>query len=127
MEKQCLECEEWISGRADKKFCSDGCRSSYNNRLNSDTQRYIRHINSILRKNRRILEELSRSGRQRKIHRDVLLRKGFSFDYFTSEIPTLDGGRYRYCYDQGYLELDGCYYCVGSVGVKAGVSALCAK
>lgn len=35
-EKTCLECGEKIIGRADKKFCSDQCRISYNNRVRGD-------------------------------------------------------------------------------------------
>ena len=59
MEKRkCLECEETFNGRADKKFCSDLCRNAYNNKLNSDQVNYVRNINNILRKNRRIIEDL---------------------------------------------------------------------
>ena len=35
--KNCLECSEKIVGREDKKFCSDGCRNSYNNKINKDS------------------------------------------------------------------------------------------
>ena len=59
MEKKvCLDCGETIKGRSDKKFCNDICRNSYNNKLNSDTTNYVRNVNNILRKNRRVLEEL---------------------------------------------------------------------
>ena len=34
MEKNCPECGEHIIGRVDKKFCSDQCRASHNNKLN---------------------------------------------------------------------------------------------
>ena len=37
MEKQCLECGDKIVGRIDKKFCSDGCRNAYNNKVNKDS------------------------------------------------------------------------------------------
>ena len=56
-EKKCIECNKLLKGRADKKFCDDLCRNSYNNKLNSDTNGYVRNINNTLRKNRRILEE----------------------------------------------------------------------
>ena len=74
MKKRCLECTDEFIGRADKKFCCDGCRSSYNNKLNSDTTNFVRNINNILRKNRRILAELNPNGKS-KTHKDKLLEK----------------------------------------------------
>lgn len=55
-EKTCLACDKPLKGRLDKKFCDDYCRNNYNNRLNSDQSNYVRNVNNILRKNRRILE-----------------------------------------------------------------------
>jgi hypothetical protein len=105
-EKTCLECGEKIIGRADKKFCSDQCRVSYNNKLNSDKTNYVRNVNNTLSKNRRILLELNPEGK-RKISRDKLAQKGFSFTYHTDIYKTKDGAIYYYCYEQGYLEIDG--------------------
>ncbi|HET9053883.1 MAG TPA: hypothetical protein VFM90_06915, partial [Cyclobacteriaceae bacterium] len=59
VEKICQECGEKIIGRVDKKFCSDTCRISFNNKLNSDGTNYVRNVNNTLRKNRRILTELN--------------------------------------------------------------------
>ncbi|HRZ33187.1 MAG TPA: DUF2116 family Zn-ribbon domain-containing protein, partial [Flavobacterium sp.] len=44
--KNCLECGEKIIGREDKKFCSDGCRNSYNNKINKDSTNLMRNINN---------------------------------------------------------------------------------
>lgn len=104
-EKECPICEEPIRGRADKKFCSDQCRTTHNNRLNSDANNFIRNINNILRKNRRILVELNPKGKN-KVHRDKLLEKGFKFSYFTNIYRTRAGKEYFFCYEQGYLELE---------------------
>jgi hypothetical protein len=57
--KNCLECNEKIVGREDKKFCSDGCRNAYNNKINKDSTNYMRNVNNKLRKNYRILTELN--------------------------------------------------------------------
>ena len=38
--KTCLECGEKIVGREDKKFCSDGCRNAYNNKINKELNWY---------------------------------------------------------------------------------------
>ena len=59
MSKTCPECGDKIVGRIDKKFCSDGCRNAYNNKLNKDGKNLIRNINNRLRKNWRILEALN--------------------------------------------------------------------
>jgi len=103
MKKQCIECDEEFHGRADKKFCSDQCRSSHNNKLNSDSTNFIRNINNILRKNRRILAEMNPSGKAR-IHKDKLMEKGFKFSYFTNIYTTKAGKQYFFCYDHGYIE-----------------------
>lgn len=108
-EKVCLECGDKIKGRADKKFCSDQCRISYNNKLNSDETNYIRNVNNILRKNRRILMELNPEGKSR-VNRSKLNEKGFDFTYFTSLYKTKEGAIYHYCYEQGYLEMDNNYF-----------------
>jgi predicted nucleic acid-binding Zn ribbon protein len=107
--KQCLECGQELFGRIDKKFCSDYCRNSYNNKLNRSTKNLIRNINNLLRKNYRILEKLN-PDQKTKTTKDNLLRKGFNFDYFTSIYTTKTGNVYYFVYDQGYLELENNYY-----------------
>jgi len=104
-EKRCGECGTLIIGRIDKKFCSDHCRNTFNNRLNSDVTRYIRNINNGLRKNRRILMALNPDGKI-EISRQRLVSEGFDFNHFTSMLPTKEGIPYFYCYEQGYLPLE---------------------
>lgn len=58
MSKVCLECGDSFKGRTDKKFCSDLCRNGFNNRVKASTSNYYRVVNSTLRKNYKILEEL---------------------------------------------------------------------
>ena len=103
-ERLCPECERPIYGRADKKFCSDACRNAWNNKQNSDYMNYMRRVNSTLRKNRRILAEANPDGK-RKIKRDKLLKDGFDFEYFTHVYRTKAGDEYRFCYEQGYLDI----------------------
>lgn len=107
-EKKCIECNKPLKGRVDKKFCDDFCRNSYNNKLNSDTNGYVRNINNALRKNRRILEEtLPASEEMAKITRSKLLEKGFQFKYFTHTYTNKKGNVYYFCYEYGYLPLEG--------------------
>jgi len=109
MKKKCLECGDEFTGRVDKKFCSDQCRTSFNNKLNSDANNYVRNINNILRKNRRILTELNPHGKS-KVHKDKMLERGFKFSYFTNIYKTKAGKSYYFCYEQGYLPIDNDYY-----------------
>ena len=82
---QIFSCRSEIKGRADKKFCDDYCRNNYNNQLNSDTSNYVRNVNNILRRNRRILEE-TMEGVEKATARSKaeLAKKGYRFDFFTS-------------------------------------------
>lgn len=100
--RECLECQLKLSGRKDQKFCSDYCRNTYNNRLNEDATNYMRRINNILRKNRRILEGLNPTGK-RTVDGILLAEEGFNFHYFTNTYTTRKGATYFFCYDQGYL------------------------
>ena len=100
--KTCPECGEEILGRADKKFCSDQCRNTFNNRDKQDANNYIRNVNNILRKNRRILADLNPNGKS-KASRNKLIEKGFNFNYYTNVYETQQGKKYYFCYDQGYI------------------------
>ena len=107
-EKKCIECNKTLKGRVDKKFCDDYCRNSYNNKLNSDTNGYVRNINNTLRKNRRILEDtLPPTEEMAKITRSKMIEKGFLFKYFTHTYSNKKGNVYYFCYEYGYLFLEG--------------------
>lgn len=73
--------------------------------MNSDATDLIRNINNLLRKNRRILFNISPQGKTR-VSRDELSRKGFNFNYFTNIFTTRQGKTYYFCYDMGYVELE---------------------
>ncbi len=107
-DKNCIECSKPLKGRADKKFCGDLCRNSYNNKLNSDSNAYVRNINNILRRNRRVLEEaLTGSEEMAKITKQKMLEKGFQFKYFTHTYKNKKGNIYYFVYEYGYLLLEG--------------------
>lgn len=107
-DKKCLECGESFQGRSDKKFCSDYCRNSYNNKVNRDSKNLIRNTNNHLRKNYKILTDLNPSGKT-KVSKSKLLHLNFDFQLFTSIYTTKSGNVYYYVYDQGYLLLDNDY------------------
>lgn len=67
----------------------------------------MRNINHHLRKNRHILEELLQGTKPlTRISRDLLQRKGFSFHYFTHQLPNRKGHPVFFCYDYGYRVLE---------------------
>jgi hypothetical protein len=104
--RTCPECGDKILGRADKRFCSDQCRNTYNNRLNSDASNLVRNINNILRKNRRVLQEQNKQSGKTMVSKDTLLTNGFNFSYHTHTYTTKKGAVYVFCYEQGYLFLE---------------------
>ena len=111
-ERLCLECGDPFKGRIDKKFCSDLCRVSFNNRMNSQDIQLVRNVNNILRANRRILMGLNPTGKS-KVSHDRLKAKGFNFNFITSIYKTREGSMYYYCYEQGYLPIENdCYLLV---------------
>lgn len=107
MQRKCLECKQKLFGRSDQKFCSDQCRSSYNNRIRGDANNFVRNVNNILRKNRRILESFNPASKTVKVSREKLLTAGFNFSYYTNTYQTKKSKKvYRFCYEHGYLELE---------------------
>lgn len=105
MERVCLECGTKLMGRIDKKFCSDMCRNTYNNRLGAFSNNTIRNINNALKKNRRVLNELCPEDKN-KLPMKALNSKGFNFNYFTHTRTTQKGTVYYFVYDMGYLPLE---------------------
>ena len=107
--RKCKECGQVLNGRKDQKFCSDYCRNTYNNRQNEDATAYVRRINNILRKNRRILASMNPTGKV-TVDGIRLAEEGFNFHYFTNVYQTLKGSQYFFCYEQGYIKLDNDQY-----------------
>ena len=108
IQKNCINCGAPMRGRIDKKFCDDSCRNTFNNQQNAVSTNLIRSINHTLKKNRNILESVIPEGEElAKTTKDRLLRLDFQFKYFTHSYETKKGSQYYYCYDYGYLKLEG--------------------
>ena len=113
--KTCLSCGKPLKGRIDKKFCDDYCRNNYNNlqKAKASHSSYVRNINNLLLKNRKILENiLPQSEEIAKANRDKLQTLGFNFKYLTHTYVTKTGKTYFYCYDYGYLPLDNDWFLI---------------
>lgn len=108
MEKKvCLECEEIIRGRSDKKFCSDSCRTSYHNRSNLDKPEVIKFIDFQLKRNRKILKKFYSQFADNKVEIPVkqFTHMGFAFDFYTHK-ETLQSNEFVFCYEYGYNKID---------------------
>ncbi|MBA9079765.1 MULTISPECIES: hypothetical protein [Rufibacter] len=104
--RTCRHCGSTLVGRADKKYCSDQCRALAGNarKLVEKGQRFMRDINTKLKKNRDLLRLASPEGKT-TLRRQVLELNGFDFGYFTHLYRTKQGNTYYFCYDYGYLLL----------------------
>ena len=101
--KQCQYCDKKMQGRTDKKFCSNHCRSSYHNSVYGNRTNYMRRINALLLRNRKILSDLfvlQRKGAQ--VPLSELYIKGFVPQHFTHQAKHASKTVYTYCYEFGY-------------------------
>lgn len=106
VETKCQICGKAVSGRSDKKYCSDQCRAQVNNlKKRADPgEKLMLEMNRALRRNRSVLKGLSPMGKT-TTRRDYLQVQGFDFRYYTHQYQARNGNVYRFCYDYGYLEL----------------------
>ena len=105
--RTCPTCNRPIAGRLDKKFCDDGCRNAYNNRHYGDRNNYIRRVNGLLNRNRRLLESLLTKGEEMtRLPRAKLAELGYNFQYNTHQYTNKNGQVYYFCYEYGYLPLE---------------------
>jgi len=112
LNRLCLECGKSLKGRSDKKFCDDYCRNAYNNKAKIEESSYVRKINKTLQRNRRILEELLGKESMVKQPKSSFINKGFHFHYYTHQYVNKKGNIYYFCYEYGFLPLEGDWYLI---------------
>jgi predicted nucleic acid-binding Zn ribbon protein len=104
--RQCIFCGKSLSGRSDKKYCNDQCRTNFSNDLKMKENLDIRTISLALKKNRNILRKFIGVKDANLVTEDLLRNSGFRFDYhthyFTSE---LQKNVFTFCYDYGYRNI----------------------
>ncbi len=105
----CDYCGEQIRGRSDKRFCNSECRNGFHNHMSGINDAFMRKINKVLRRNRRILIELTPDGKNYAT-RTRLEDLGFNFNYSTHQLPSREGQYYTFCYEFGYLEIKDNYF-----------------
>jgi len=103
-EQHCLQCGEPFSGRPDKKFCSESCRSSYHYYKSLEKEDSLfKIIDKQLKTNRRILKEFNRAGKA-TVRKKVLLDEGFDPKYFTHYWKAGNGNVYLFCFEYGFMK-----------------------
>jgi len=114
-DRKCPICGEPVGpGRKDKKYCSEPCRTESNNRMKEQARvavsrslpEFIQDINSILIKNRRILDECLGEQDKIRVEKRDLDGRGFNFKFITSQAPTSEDEGYCFCYETGYKIID---------------------
>lgn len=98
----CRDCGNTLKGRADRKFCSDACRSHFNNRRYAREKGNFRTIERILHKNRSLLLESLQEKEHLTFNFSELASKGFNPNFFTSWSHHQVYGSLRMCYDIGF-------------------------
>ncbi len=110
-----MACGKPVKGRSDKKFCNEYCRNHFNNQRKArhTLNHYVKSVNSILIRNRTILESLlAEDAASIRTSAQKLQLQNFQFSYYTHQ-QTLSGGKTCYCcYDYGYLPLNNDRYLV---------------
>jgi len=96
----------------DKKFCDDYCRNAYNNKSKAEESTYVRQINQVLKRNRRVLEELLGSEGMTRHAKTTFINKGFQFSFHTHRYINKKGNIYYFCYEYGFLPLEGDMYLI---------------
>jgi predicted nucleic acid-binding Zn ribbon protein len=99
--RKCPVCGNPLSGRIDKKYCSDQCRYMENNKNKYQAERPILETNKALRKNRSILKTLCPVGKA-TVRREVLDAMGYDITVFSSLFLTTKKQIYYLCYDYGF-------------------------
>jgi hypothetical protein len=106
--RNCIFCQKPMLGRTDKKFCNDFCRNAHHNQISNGENACVRVINTFLKRNRRILENLLYPQLPHtQVPRQQLIHRGFSFAYFTHSMALQKGDRGFFCYEYGYRYLEG--------------------
>jgi len=72
--------------------------------MNQGNEKFVRNVQNILRRNRRILSALIVEEFE-KVHRDELIVRGFNFTFHTHSFTTKKGKTCFFCFDQGYVDL----------------------
>lgn len=105
--KQCIQCNNLIKGRSDKKFCSKDCSNKFHGNKRKQLQNSeVSIINQTLLNNRNILSRLFENEKKSKLKlpKIILTKLGFNFNHITGYYTNRQGKVYHYVYDFAWME-----------------------
>jgi hypothetical protein len=101
--RKCPNCDELVTGRADKKFCSSYCKSSYHYQLSQNQKESLFvSIDKQLKRNRKLLKSYNKAGKA-TVRKEELIKEGFNPNFFTHYWKNKRGDVYLFCYEFGFL------------------------
>ena len=100
---KCLNCNETLEGRIDKKYCSDYCKSNYHYEKNKKKEdSFFKQVDKQLKLNRRSLKNFNLSGKS-TVRKEKIIQAGFNPNIFTHYWKNQKGDVYLFCYEYGFL------------------------
>lgn len=102
--RHCPVCNSRFTGRSDKLYCSDQCRSTRNRVVRQQAEGPLTEVLSSLRRNRSVLVKLC-SGKKTVVSRERLEALEFDPLLFTSTHVNARGQTYYFCGDYGFLPI----------------------
>ena len=98
---KCRVCDDPLSGRIDKIFCSLKCKNWYHAYRREQNLDFVIKTDYILHRNRTILVEFHEVAEKDEFYvsKYHLIKRGFKFDYFTSAESDKSGKGYCFVYD----------------------------
>ncbi|WP_248723258.1 hypothetical protein [Seonamhaeicola sp. ML3] len=102
--KKCLSCGKELTGRSDKKYCDNHCKSSFQyQQSKTAAPRFYNKVDNQLKLNRKLLKHYNRAGKA-IIRSKVLLEQGFDPNFFTHYWKNQKGDIYWFVYEFGFLK-----------------------
>ena len=89
--------ERFIPTRQNQKFLTKENRILFHNQQNNQLRKRLSFINKQLLLNFRILIDVLNGEKERIVHKQFLLGKGFSFNVFTHFTLSKSSSNYCYC------------------------------
>jgi hypothetical protein len=119
--RRCHSCGDILTGRSDKRFCSHYCRNDFHNDHQKLSNKGIRKVGHILRRNRWVMKailSLTQNKKSIKLEKSLLYALGFKPDYHTHTFTTENGKVYFFCYEYAWHEIDDEYHIVREDKIK---------
>lgn len=103
--KNCLYCNEVLTGRTDKKFCDVQCKSAYQYQQSKvQPERFYNKVDNQLKRNRKILKEFNKGGKV-TLRAELLINQGFNPNFFTHYWKNHKGDVYLFVYEYGFIKI----------------------